>query len=104
METFQEVAESLGKKEDNKDASDTAGLLEKLNVGDGKTEGKGQEEKPDVAKEEDKQTYKEEDKKAVDDQAKPEAGNKDEPALQTKQSTVGIFEEFINIGVGLGGQ
>ncbi|XP_050243970.1 ran-binding protein 1 homolog b-like [Quercus robur] len=81
METFQEVAESQGKKEDNKDASDTAGLLEKLNVGDGKTEGKEQEEKPDVAKEEDKQTYKEEDKKAVDDQAKPEAGNKDEPAL-----------------------
>ena len=80
METFQEVAESQGKKEDNKDASDTAGLLEKLNVGDGKTEGKEQEEKPDVAKEEDKQTYKEEDKKAVDDQAKPEAGNKDEPA------------------------
>ena len=75
METFQEVAESQGKKEDNKDASDTAGLLEKLNVGDGKTEGKEQEEKPDVAKEEDKQTYKE-DKKAV-----------------------GIFEQFINIGV-----
>ncbi|KAK4551448.1 hypothetical protein RGQ29_032365 [Quercus rubra] len=66
METFQEVAESQGKKEDNKDASDTAGLLEKLNVGDGKTEGKEQEEKPDVAKEEDK--------KAVDDQAKPEGG------------------------------
>ncbi|KAK4582398.1 hypothetical protein RGQ29_025539 [Quercus rubra] len=74
METFQEVAESQGKKEDNKDATDTAGLLEKLNVGDGKTEGKEQEEKPDVAKEEDKQTYKEEDKKAVDDQAKPEGG------------------------------
>ncbi|KAF3945602.1 hypothetical protein CMV_028038, partial [Castanea mollissima] len=55
METFQEVAESQGKKEDNKDASDTAGLLEKLNVGDDKTEGKKQEEKPDVAKEEDKQ-------------------------------------------------
>ncbi|XP_075639233.1 ran-binding protein 1 homolog b-like [Castanea sativa] len=60
METFQEVAESQGKKEDNKDASDTAGLLEKLNVGDDKTEGKKQEEKPDVAKEEDKQTYTEE--------------------------------------------
>lgn len=72
METFQEVAESQVKKEDNKDASDTAGLLEKLNVGDDKTEGKGQEEKPDVAKEEDK--------KAVDDQAKPVAENKDEPA------------------------
>nr|XP_023925847.1 ran-binding protein 1 homolog a-like [Quercus suber] len=80
METFQEVAESQGKKEDNKDASDTAGLLEKLNVGDDKTEGKEQEEKPDVAKEEHKQTYKEEDKKAVDDQAKPVAENKDEPA------------------------
>ncbi|KAF3947435.1 hypothetical protein CMV_026427 [Castanea mollissima] len=60
METFQEVAESQGKKEDNKDASDTAGLLEKLNVGDDKTEGKEQEQKPDVVKEEDKQTYKEE--------------------------------------------
>ncbi|KAK9986143.1 hypothetical protein SO802_031094 [Lithocarpus litseifolius] len=71
METFQEVAESQGKKEDNKDASDTAGLLEKLNVGDDKTKGKEQEEKPDVAKE---------DKKAVDDQAKPVAENKDEPA------------------------
>lgn len=103
METFQEVAESQGKKEDNKDASDTAGLLEKLNVGDGKTEGKEQEEKPDVAKE-DKQTYKEGNKKAVDDQAKPVAENKDEPASQTKQGTVDIFEQSITIGTGLGGQ
>lgn len=37
MEIFQEVAESQ-KKEENKDASATAGLLEKLSVEDNKTE------------------------------------------------------------------
>ncbi|KAL7600747.1 ran-binding protein 1 homolog a [Lactuca sativa] len=38
METFQEVAESQQGKEENKDASNAAGLLEKLSVGDEKKE------------------------------------------------------------------
>lgn len=38
MEKFQEVAESQQKKEENKDASATAGLLEKLSVEEKKTE------------------------------------------------------------------
>uniref|UniRef100_A0A2N9I265 RanBD1 domain-containing protein n=1 Tax=Fagus sylvatica TaxID=28930 RepID=A0A2N9I265_FAGSY len=92
MATVQEVAETQGKKEDNEDASDTAGLLETLSVGDGKTEeGKEQEEKPVVAKEdkqavgegkeqEEKPVVAKEDKQAVGDHAKPEAENKDEPA------------------------
>ena len=38
MEMFQEVAESQRKKEENKDASATAGLLDKLSVEDQKDE------------------------------------------------------------------
>ncbi|KAF7121097.1 hypothetical protein RHSIM_Rhsim13G0067700 [Rhododendron simsii] len=51
METFQEVAESQQKKEENKDASAAAGLLEKLSVEDEKTEDKASEEVPVAAKE-----------------------------------------------------
>ncbi|KAK7390354.1 hypothetical protein VNO78_25659 [Psophocarpus tetragonolobus] len=40
MTTIQEVAESQGEKEENKDASATAGLLEKLTVGEDKSEEK----------------------------------------------------------------
>ena len=46
---FQEVAESQQKNEENKDASATAGLLEKLSVDDKK--GKAEEEAPVVTKE-----------------------------------------------------
>ncbi|KAF5446694.1 hypothetical protein F2P56_032301 [Juglans regia] len=46
MEKFQEVAESQGKKEENKDAAAAAGLLEKLSVEEKKTEDKAGEEVP----------------------------------------------------------
>ncbi|XP_043698240.1 ran-binding protein 1 homolog a-like [Telopea speciosissima] len=55
MEMFQEIAESQGKKEENKDAATAAGLLEKLSVGDAKTEDKAEktgEEVPLTVKEE----------------------------------------------------
>lgn len=45
METFQEVAESQSSKEENQDASATAGLLEKLNVEE-KAEDKAGDEGP----------------------------------------------------------
>ena len=46
---FQEVAESQQKKEENEDASAAAGLLEKLNVEDKKTEDKASEQVPVAA-------------------------------------------------------
>ncbi|GFY99339.1 pleckstrin homology (PH) domain superfamily protein [Actinidia rufa] len=52
MEMFQEVAESQRKKEENKDASATAGLLDKLSVEDEKTEVKACEEASVAAKKE----------------------------------------------------
>ncbi|KAK9279443.1 hypothetical protein L1049_013122 [Liquidambar formosana] len=51
MEKFQEVAESQQKKEENKDASAAAGLLEKLSVDDSKSEDKAKEEEPVETKE-----------------------------------------------------
>ncbi|KAK9290387.1 hypothetical protein L1049_008556 [Liquidambar formosana] len=81
MDMFQEVAETQGKKEDNKDATTAAGLLEKLSVGDSKTEEKGHEEVPVVAKEEKGQEevpVVAKEKEAVGEQAKPEADKKDE--------------------------
>ena len=51
METFQEVAESQQKKEENKDASDTAGLLESLSVKDPQKEEQSKTEAPPVATE-----------------------------------------------------
>ncbi|GAV66590.1 Ran_BP1 domain-containing protein [Cephalotus follicularis] len=53
MEMFQEVAESQKNKEENKDASAAAGLLEKLSVEEKKTE-KDKEEVPVAAKEKEK--------------------------------------------------
>ncbi|KAJ4978901.1 hypothetical protein NE237_009681 [Protea cynaroides] len=48
IEMFQEIAESQGKKEENKDATSAAGLLEKLSVEDAKTEEKtGEEHRPE---------------------------------------------------------
>ncbi|KAK3020080.1 hypothetical protein RJ639_003704 [Escallonia herrerae] len=52
METMQEVAESQQKKEESKDASDTAGLIEKLSVEDKKSEEKTKEEDTVADKEE----------------------------------------------------
>lgn len=70
METFQEVAESQEVKEENKDASGAAGLLEKLSVEDKKEkeepkessdEPKAKEEEAEVVAE---KTAEEEEKKA----------------------------------------
>ncbi|KAK2988778.1 hypothetical protein RJ640_025937 [Escallonia rubra] len=52
METMQEVAESQQKKEESKDASDAAGLIEKLSVEDKKSEEKTKEEDTVADKEE----------------------------------------------------
>ncbi|KAF2288509.1 hypothetical protein P3X46_008780 [Hevea brasiliensis] len=71
METVQEVAETQGKKEESKEAADAAGLLEKLSVVDGKTEGKEKEEAPVEAKER---------SEAEGEKAKAEAKKEDEPA------------------------
>ncbi|XAR60750.1 hypothetical protein NMG60_11034237 [Bertholletia excelsa] len=51
MEMFQEVAESQGKKEENKDTSAAAGLLEKLSVEEKKEEEKASEESSTATKE-----------------------------------------------------
>ena len=76
MEMFQEVAESQGKKDENKDASTTAGLLEKLSVDDKKSEEKPVEEVSVAAKEEEKSES--EPVKAADAEKKVE-----EPASST---------------------
>ncbi|MBA0734833.1 hypothetical protein Gogos_018724 [Gossypium gossypioides] len=68
METVQEVAESQGKKEENKDATVTADLLDKLSVGESKSDGK---EDTVVASDT---------KEAVKDEAKTEEDKKDEAA------------------------
>ncbi|KAF5751354.1 Ran-binding protein 1 b [Tripterygium wilfordii] len=52
METFQEVAESQKKNEENEDATATAGLLEKLSVEGKKNEDKKGKEAPAAASEE----------------------------------------------------
>lgn len=52
MERFQEVAESQKQKEENKDASAAAGLLEKLSVEEKKTEDKAGEDAPAVSEKE----------------------------------------------------
>ncbi|MBA0849467.1 hypothetical protein Goshw_016405 [Gossypium schwendimanii] len=68
METVQEVAESQGKKEESKDATVTADLLNKLSVGESKSDGK---EDTVVASNT---------KEAVKDEAKTEEDKKDEAA------------------------
>ncbi|KAH8505952.1 hypothetical protein H0E87_012966 [Populus deltoides] len=65
-ETVEEVAESQGKKEESKDA---AGLLEKLSVGDSKTEEKEKQAK--------------ELSQTVADKAKEDGEKEDEPASST---------------------
>ena len=80
MEAFQEVAESQQKKEENKDASETAGLLEKLSVEEKKTKDKAE----DKAKEEVSVVTKE-DKDSKSDTVKEEDAEKkkEEPASST---------------------
>lgn len=73
MEMFQEVAESQEKKED-KDATATAGLLEKLKVEDGKTEDKAQEVHA-AAKEEENKAPKEPPKPEAEADKKHESGS-----------------------------
>lgn len=68
-ETVEEVAESQGKKEESKDAADAAGLLEKLSVGDGRTEEKEKQAK--------------EVSQTVADKAKEDGEKEDEPASST---------------------
>ena len=75
MEMFKEVAESQKSKEENKDASAAAGLLEKLSVEEKKTEDIAGEEKPVAAKEE---------KETKNDTEKEDTEKKDEePASST---------------------
>lgn len=69
---FEEVAQSQGKKEENKDATAAAGLLENLSV----TESKSKDEK---SGEETSVTTKEEEKKEAESvETKPAAEKKDE--------------------------
>ncbi|XP_030524373.1 ran-binding protein 1 homolog b-like [Rhodamnia argentea] len=70
MEKFQEVAESQKKKEENKDASAAAGLLEKLSVEEKKTGDKAGEEVA-AASEGEKETKSD---------GKPDADKKTEPS------------------------
>lgn len=70
-ETVEEVAETRGKKAESKDATDAAGLIEKLSVEDSKKEEKEKEEVPVAAKEVSKTT---------DDKVKAEVEKKDGPA------------------------
>lgn len=62
MEKFQEVVESQGKKEVNKDATAAAELLEKLSVEDDKKEMKAKEEPSSVEVKEEKEPEKETEK------------------------------------------
>ncbi|XP_061955116.1 ran-binding protein 1 homolog c-like [Populus nigra] len=70
-ETVEEVAETQGKKAESKDATDAAGLIEKLSVEDSKKEETEKEEVPVAVKEVSKTT---------DDKVKAEVEKKDEPA------------------------
>ncbi|XP_031271821.1 ran-binding protein 1 homolog b isoform X2 [Pistacia vera] len=54
MEMFTEVAESQKSKEENKEATSTAGLLEKLSVEEKKPEDKAEEEAPPAKEKESK--------------------------------------------------
>ncbi|KAG8504233.1 hypothetical protein CXB51_002607 [Gossypium anomalum] len=69
METVQDVAESQGKKEENKDATVTADLLDKLSVGESKSDGKAEDT-----------VVASDTKEAVKDEAKAEEDKTDEAA------------------------
>ena len=70
MEKVTEVAESQKSKEESKDATAAAGLLEKLSVEEKKTEEKAAEEVPVVVKEEEKES-KAEDAEKKDEKPTP---------------------------------
>lgn len=70
METFKDLAEAQGGKEDDKEETATAELLEKLSVRDSKPEEKGQDKAPVVANEEQEE--------AASEQTKPEVHKNDE--------------------------
>ncbi|OUZ99129.1 Ran binding domain [Macleaya cordata] len=79
MELVQEVAESQGNREENTEATATAGLLENLSVGDTTTEEKAKEEAPEEkAKEEVPVEAKEEKKDTESEQGIPQAEKKEE--------------------------
>ncbi|KAL9415758.1 hypothetical protein AB3S75_039032 [Citrus x aurantiifolia] len=80
MEMVHEVAESQKKKEENKDASATAGLLEKLSVEENETEDKSRAEEEVPKEEKEEEVPKEEKKESKSEEAekKPE-----EPASST---------------------
>ncbi|XWS43866.1 hypothetical protein CRYUN_Cryun16bG0141100 [Craigia yunnanensis] len=81
MEMVQEVAESQGKKEDNKDATATVDLLEKLSVGESRSDGKEEEEEEEEDDDDDDDDdAASKDKEAVEDKAKTEEDKKDELA------------------------
>ena len=72
METFTEVAESQQGKEENKDASNAAGLLEKLTVEDKKEEEKTNGSSEEVKEETEKVVEKATPEKAEADSEKKE--------------------------------
>ncbi|KAJ0792233.1 putative Ran binding domain, PH-like domain superfamily [Helianthus annuus] len=72
METFQEVAESQKGKEENKDATNAAGLLEKLSVEDKKDEEKKEEEKVEVKEVKEDAAEKVDEVKPADSEKKEE--------------------------------
>lgn len=76
-EVFGEVVESQSKKGESKEASDAAGLLEKLSVEDEKPVDKGKEEVPATTKEEDK-VKEEEPATTKEKETESESGKADE--------------------------
>lgn len=75
MEMFEEVAQSQGKKEENKDATSAAGLLESLSVIENKSNDVNSNEEVPIA-------TKDEKKEAESDETKLDGEKKDgEPSL-----------------------
>lgn len=70
MEMFEEVAQSLGKKEENKDAVSAAGLLENLSVDENKSKDVSSGEETAAA-------TKDEKKESESEETKPDAEKKD---------------------------
>ena len=68
METVESIAESLGKNEEkeSKDATSAAGLLDKLSVGESKSEGEATKETPSPAEEKPKAEAKAEEASSAD--------------------------------------
>lgn len=79
MEMFEEVAQSQGKQEENKDATSAAGLLENLSVGESKGKAEQSSEETPVA-------TKDEEKEAESEEVKPAAERKDGKPSSTDRS------------------